>query len=78
LLALGPVPSFAPSRKAKRQEDADVHDDDEAEVDALATHAEPDRRPPNAKGTVLITLRNVPPYTLWSATFPCLPISWTE
>ena len=70
LLTLGPVPSFS-SEKKKRKPD----DDDEDDVVDQALAAPLDLQEENGfitqnetvqtRGTILITLRNVPPYTLW-------------
>jgi len=69
LLTLGPVPSFTPSRK-KKKSNGDDDDDDIADAgvpteihegDAFITPDETIQ----TRGTILITLRNVPPYTLW-------------
>ncbi|KAK7465315.1 hypothetical protein VKT23_005294 [Stygiomarasmius scandens] len=65
LLRTGPVPIInRPGKKKKKSEDDDDEDEeaDDAEMDkdqsALKTAG-------NERGTVLITLRNVTPYTLW-------------
>ncbi len=56
LLKIGPIPSVTGSKKKKRtnNEEEDVEETDE---DKSADTG--------ARGTILITLRNVPPYTLW-------------
>lgn len=62
MLALGPVPIVTSKRKPKKGEDDDDDEEEAAEVD------EPEDDPTaqtSTRGTVLITLRNVPPYTLW-------------
>jgi 25S rRNA (uracil2634-N3)-methyltransferase len=67
-LTLGSIPSFLPARKHKRKAD-DEDDDDEG--DERADAAEASYKPNSIesatkRGTILITLRNVEPYTLWS------------
>jgi 25S rRNA (uracil2634-N3)-methyltransferase len=54
-LVLGPVPQLQPSRKRPEEDD----DEDEGHADDVVSA---DGR---ARGTILITLRNVPPYTAW-------------
>ncbi|KAH9176903.1 hypothetical protein EDB89DRAFT_2065112 [Lactarius sanguifluus] len=54
-LVSGPVPQSQPSRKRKRSSDDD-DDDDSDQTAQTAGHA---------RGTILITLRNVSPYTEW-------------
>jgi hypothetical protein len=56
-LVRGPTPQLQPSRKRKRPSSDDewTDGDDEETIDG------------RARGTILITLRNVPPYTEWSA-----------
>jgi len=55
LLATGPAPvAFAKKRKAK-----DDDDDEDQEMEEI------DDEPTPTRGTVLITLRNVVPYTEW-------------
>ncbi|KAH8991974.1 hypothetical protein EDB92DRAFT_1859242 [Lactarius akahatsu] len=54
-LVSGPVPQSQPSRKRKRSSDDD-DDDDSGQTAETAGHA---------RGTILITLRNVSPYTEW-------------
>lgn len=69
---MGPVPSFSPTKKKKKVDDDD-DDDDDAVVGQVAPpnlqEAENGFITPNeavqTRGTILITLRNVPPYTLW-------------
>jgi 25S rRNA (uracil2634-N3)-methyltransferase len=71
LLILGPVPSSTSTKKKKKTNDDD--DDDDVIVDEGAPadpHEEngfiiPKDRTDRTRGTILITLRNVPPYTLW-------------
>lgn len=76
MLTLGAAPSLT-SGKKKRTEDDEEEDDDEdmaAPADETAQDSEefrfflPDQSIPT-RGTVLITLRNVLPYTQWSALF---------
>ncbi|EMD42312.1 hypothetical protein CERSUDRAFT_41630 [Gelatoporia subvermispora B] len=59
-LATGPIPSVHISRKRKRDPDDDQDDKEGASDDDT-----PPASIPKTRGTVLITLRNVPPYTLW-------------
>ncbi|KAK0466329.1 uncharacterized protein EV420DRAFT_1261678 [Desarmillaria tabescens] len=59
LLKIGPMPSVTGSKKKKRANDDD--DDDEEVEDA----DEDKSVETGTRGTILITLRNVPPYTLW-------------
>ncbi|KAH9948188.1 hypothetical protein B0H21DRAFT_778015 [Amylocystis lapponica] len=73
-LSSGPIPRVGGSRKRKRElddEDEGAHlSDVEAQLDESAV---------KTRGTMLITLRNVPPYTLWDvpklAKNPPLPAS---
>jgi 25S rRNA (uracil2634-N3)-methyltransferase len=61
LLAPGVPPSVHPRKPPRPAEDTD--DSDTGDVDdELVTNR---RTGPPTRGTVLITLRNVPPYTLW-------------
>ena len=66
VLKHGPIPSFSTSRKRKK---SDIDDDSEDEKD-IAT-GDTDLEDPvvdesiTTRGTVLITLRNVVPYTQW-------------
>ncbi|RDB29333.1 25S rRNA (uridine-N(3))-methyltransferase [Hypsizygus marmoreus] len=84
VLSLGPVPSFTNSRKKKKNDD-----DDEEEADMPVVQEEnaddgeyeffvPEETV-KTRGTVLVTLRNVTPYTLWDvprlAKKPPLPTS---
>jgi 25S rRNA (uracil2634-N3)-methyltransferase len=55
-LVRGPVPQLQPSRKRKRPEE---DGEDEGHADDVVSA---DGR---ARGSILITLRNVPPYTAW-------------
>lgn len=61
-LALGSVPSFLP-RKRKRKTDDD--DDDDEVVDMAKDLHLDGTEPAKKRGTILITFRNVEPYTLW-------------
>jgi len=65
-LVRGPMPQLEASRKRKRpsEDDDDQWTDDEN--DEVVGAGE------RARGTILITLRNVPPYTEWSACRRCL------
>jgi len=65
-LVRGPMPQLEASRKRKRHSEDDddpLADDDQNEVVGAGGRA---------RGTILITLRNVPPYTEWSACRCCL------
>ncbi|KAI6112452.1 hypothetical protein EDD16DRAFT_1165551 [Pisolithus croceorrhizus] len=66
-LAQGPTPLV--HRKRRRKSRGDDDDDDEIVMDNMSdSDAEPSIRPTPAiagRGTILITLRNVPPYTAW-------------
>ncbi|RPD82158.1 hypothetical protein L226DRAFT_17842 [Lentinus tigrinus ALCF2SS1-7] len=59
LLVSGPIPSIHKAHKKKRDPD------DESGNDAGSDEEKMDDVPRQARGTILITLRNVPPYTLW-------------
>lgn len=73
LLTVGPVPSFtSPKRKKKALDDDDDDDDDIADEGVPAELQEEngfitprETVPGQTRGTILITLRNVAPYTLW-------------
>ena len=62
LLRPGPVPQVHTARK-KRKTDEDEEDEGFASEDEDMEGDSSD--PSAARGTVLITLRNVAPYTLW-------------
>ena len=62
-LPVGPKPSVAPPRK-KRDSD-DEGDGDSDHVDSQGVDASDTRDIPT-RGSILVTLRNVPPYTHWS------------
>ncbi|KAG7099872.1 hypothetical protein E1B28_001675 [Marasmius oreades] len=59
VLKEGPVPDITSStgKKRKRRDDDEDEDSDEEDLTHLPSAG--------SRGTVLITLRNVPPYTLW-------------
>ncbi|KZT27664.1 hypothetical protein NEOLEDRAFT_1110477 [Neolentinus lepideus HHB14362 ss-1] len=59
----GPVPSVHQSRKRKRKSDED--DDDEEQNEVSLDERLSGEGKTRSRGTILITLRNVPPYTLW-------------
>jgi 25S rRNA (uracil2634-N3)-methyltransferase len=64
-LVRGPAPELQSSRKRNRPSSDDdewTDGDNDQEIDG------------RARGTVLITLRNVPPYTEWSVCVPLLPL----
>ncbi|KAG6874382.1 hypothetical protein C0995_015118 [Termitomyces sp. Mi166 len=71
VLSLGPIPSFTTTRKRKKNDDDD--DEDEAEDEPIPVETEEGeqfkfitpKEVVKTRGTVLITLRNVVPYTLW-------------
>lgn len=73
ILSLGAIPSFAVSRKKRKKTEDD--DEEDADIEQNISKDNPteetefvipeDRAA--TRGTVLITLRNVSPYTLWSA-----------
>ncbi|KAG5635254.1 hypothetical protein H0H81_011923 [Sphagnurus paluster] len=84
ILSLGPVPSFTTARKQKKSDDDD--DDDEPEEPIFAEREDGEEHEfvvpeeiVQTRGTILITLRNVVPYTLWDvprlAKKPPLPTS---
>lgn len=69
-LALGPVPVFSAPRKIKRKENDDDEDEDVEENGGNVTEDEEymiaaSETVVQTRGTILITLRNVVPYTLW-------------
>ncbi|KAF9270839.1 hypothetical protein L218DRAFT_952906 [Marasmius fiardii PR-910] len=60
----GPVPEITPSTgKKRKRKDDDEEDEDEDEDGEDLTKSQ--LTSVGSRGTVLITLRNVPPYTLW-------------
>jgi 25S rRNA (uracil2634-N3)-methyltransferase len=66
-LVRGPTPQLQSSRKRKRKRPSSDDDewtdgDDDQAIDG------------RARGTILITLRNVPPYTEWSVCVTLLPL----
>jgi 25S rRNA (uracil2634-N3)-methyltransferase len=65
-LVRGPTPQLQPSRKRNRHSS----DDDDECTDGDNDQAIDGR----ARGTILITLRNVPPYTEWSVCVSLLPL----
>ncbi|KIJ22195.1 hypothetical protein PAXINDRAFT_58713, partial [Paxillus involutus ATCC 200175] len=63
-ITLGPMPMIHPSRKRRKPDD----DEDEDELDATGSDMETSSvsaATSSGRGTVLITLRNVSPYTTW-------------
>ncbi|KDQ63097.1 hypothetical protein JAAARDRAFT_119297 [Jaapia argillacea MUCL 33604] len=63
ILSSGPIPSFTPSRKNKgKQKSGDDSDDDHDDSENLVQSSDSQS---GTRGTILVTLRNVPPYTLW-------------
>lgn len=80
LLAKGKDPSSIPGSRKKRKRDNEDDEDDNDEdrladdvslpsedeyEDPGASESDPTRIPPLTRGSVLITLRDAPPYTLW-------------
>jgi 25S rRNA (uracil2634-N3)-methyltransferase len=62
VLKQGPIPEVHRPRRKKKPNESD----DEDEMDGVSDmEEEQPSQPISARGTVLITLRNVPPYTLW-------------
>ena len=62
-LETGPIPSaHLQSRRKARQSDSDA-EDEEFEADTVNTKNASESSP--SRGTILVTLRNVPPYTSW-------------
>ncbi|OSD06186.1 hypothetical protein PYCCODRAFT_1431997 [Trametes coccinea BRFM310] len=59
-LVLGAVPTVHKARKRKRNPEEDDSEDDAADGPSRDTGP-----PRKTRGTILVTLRNVPPYTLW-------------
>lgn len=68
-LTTGPAPSYTASKKKRRPDDDDDGEDDVVvEKNANLTDDEESSLTDEAtgtRGTILITLRNVVPYTLW-------------
>ena len=58
LLSTGPIPVVHVAKKKKSEDDESGDEDAPGKSQELANAPAP-------RGTVLITLRNVPPYTLW-------------
>ena len=56
-LVRGPPPTLGSRKKGKKQEGEDDTDSDSDQ------EGEPDGRAGSSRGSVIITLRNVPPYT---------------
>ncbi|KAK7058668.1 hypothetical protein VNI00_002304 [Paramarasmius palmivorus] len=67
VLKQGPVPDVmaASGKKRKRKADEDDDEDDEDGQQSEGEDASQTTSPSGSRGTVLITLRNVTPYTLW-------------
>jgi 25S rRNA (uracil2634-N3)-methyltransferase len=63
VLKRGHVPSFSTSRKKKP--DDDDSEDEEKDIATGGTDLEDSDESTTTRGTVLITLRNVDPYTQW-------------
>ena len=61
ILARGPIPQVVKSRKRKRTED----DEEDADERMSGDDAPMAGDAGGARGTVLVTLRNVAPYTDW-------------
>ncbi|KAF9469611.1 hypothetical protein BDZ94DRAFT_1151295 [Collybia nuda] len=73
MLTLGPVPSFTVPKKKKKSSEEDEDEDEETPTPDDTGNVEdkneyeffvPDNSVPS-RGTILITIRNVTPYTLW-------------
>ncbi|KAJ3818869.1 hypothetical protein F5880DRAFT_1490666 [Lentinula raphanica] len=67
-LKLGPVPTVHRRKKTKTFREVE-QDEETSDVDQIPIESEALE---SSRGTVLITLRNVPPYTLWSVDLPKL------
>lgn len=69
VLSQGDVPSFSVSKKETKHEDDDDPEETKPQVTEGNLVEENEFLMPyefvRTRGTVLITLRNVPPYTLW-------------
>lgn len=65
-LALGPTPSVLGQKKKPKIDD---DDDDEVPEATSDTDLPPENTTEGNRGTLLVTLRNVPPYTQWSVIF---------
>ncbi|KAF8652870.1 hypothetical protein AX16_004091 [Volvariella volvacea WC 439] len=69
MLVSGPIPNYTVKRKKKRSESDDADDDRSDGEEDITMDDDSENKPPQSmvqtRGTVLITLRNVPPYTLW-------------
>ncbi|THV06511.1 hypothetical protein K435DRAFT_848989 [Dendrothele bispora CBS 962.96] len=65
-LKTGPLPVVHRQSKRKKSDDDDDDEEEEEEADNADTEVD-DTKPTTSseRGTVLVTLRNVPPYTLW-------------
>ncbi|KAI0830819.1 hypothetical protein BC628DRAFT_1355741 [Trametes gibbosa] len=62
-LASGPIPVVNKARTRKRDPDDDGSEEEDADPDAMGDDIDTTQK---GRGTVLITLRNVLPYTLWN------------
>lgn len=73
ILQLGPVPSFSNAKKKKKSSEDDDEEEDVTMPDTLQNDEDADEtyqfftpsETIQTRGTVLITLRNVVPYTQW-------------
>jgi 25S rRNA (uracil2634-N3)-methyltransferase len=67
VLKRGHVPTFSTSRKKKKSDDDDDTEDEEKEITTGGTGLEDsvDDESITTRGTILVTLRNVVPYTQW-------------
>ncbi len=63
MLKTGPMPVMVESRKKKSKGEDESDDLEVSDLDDLPQAEIPARAA--ARGTILITLRNVEPYTLW-------------
>jgi 25S rRNA (uracil2634-N3)-methyltransferase len=61
-LVRGPVPKLTPSRKRKRK-GGNFRDREDCDSDYESLDSSVEQLP--SRGTILVTLRNVPPYTQW-------------
>lgn len=82
VLATGPIPTIFKPRKRKGDEDEDESDDDNSAQQELEDEDEfMSNAVEKTRGSILITLRNVSPYTLWCVSSyghgPCIDESAT-
>jgi 25S rRNA (uracil2634-N3)-methyltransferase len=65
VLRIGPIPSVTGSARKKVKEDSDTDNGSNNEDDVENPNDVDEHQTLAMRGTVLITLRNVVPYTLW-------------